>query len=92
MKHGFYLTIGNTDWFFVTERKRKDNGTLNAILRKLRYAPTESLRRELDYFLSKGTAEVRYTETTKLPYWSIRYGNGNSCVSMPYEDLKVIEL
>jgi len=56
--NGFYLTLGKRDMFFVTERKRKDKGTLNAILDKLKILPTEDRRRELDYWLSKATAEV----------------------------------
>lgn len=92
MEHGFYLTFGKRDMFFVTERKRKDKGTLDAILGKLKILPTEDRRRELNYWLSKATAEVRYTETTQTPFWSIHYGNGNSCVQMPYADLEIIEL
>lgn len=92
MKHeGFYLTLGKRELFFVTERKRKDKGTLDMILEKLKYAPTESLRRELDYWLSKATAEVRYTETTKMPFWHIAYGKGSS-VMMPYAELEIIQL
>lgn len=98
MKHeGFYLTLGKRELFFVTERKRKDKGTLDAILTWIAkdqnkdYAPTESLRRELDYWLSKATAEVWYTETTKMPFWHIAYGKG-SCVMMPYAELEIIEL
>jgi len=88
--NGFYLTLGKRDMFFVTERKRKDKGTLNAILDKLKILPTEDRRRELDYWLSKATAEVRHTETTKTPFWSIKYGT--SIVQMPYGDLEIINL
>lgn len=98
MKHeGFYLTLGKRELFFVTERKRKDKGTLDAILECIArehgksYLPTESQRRELDYWLSKATAEVRYTETTKMPFWHIAYGKGSS-VMMPYAELEIIEL
>ena len=91
--NGFYLTVGRKEIFFITERKRKDKGTLNAILDHLKILPTEDRRRELRYWLSKGTLIQRYTETTKTPFWSISYGNdGKSTVMIPDTELEVVML
>lgn len=74
--NGFLFDTGRRQVFFETKRKRKDRGTLDLILRKhWKCEPNDSLRRELDYWLSKASLEVRKT-STGVTYYKVTYGRG----------------
>ena len=90
--NGFLFDTGRRQVFFETERKRKDKGTLDMILRKhWKCEPNDSLRRELNYLLDKASLEVRKT-STGVPYYKVAYKGGMMTVPKADKHFQIVTL
>ena len=79
---GYTLRVSGLDLFFVTKRKRVTSRLLNEIIESIGYAPTESLRREVKYYLEKGNCEIREIPSGRyLEIYGDTYGGKGSFLS-----------